>query len=179
MTNAECTMHLLAALDAASIPYMVVGSLSSNAHGLARSTRDADIVVQAPPQSIAELVRGLGPPYRLDPQLSFETVTGTRRFVVTLLGSEFKIETFFLTEDPHDQSRFSRRMRTAVNGTVVWVAAPEAQTPLVPAGATSERHARRRECDGCSGVEARHGLHQAMVLRTWNPRPARTAPEET
>ena len=46
MTPDEAVVAVLAALDAAAIPYMLVGSIASNFHGIPRSTRDADLVVQ-------------------------------------------------------------------------------------------------------------------------------------
>src|SRR5207244_2201955 len=48
---------------------------------------------------------------RLDPQMTFETVTMTRRHVMEVVGIPFKIEIFHLSDDPHDQERFRRRRR--------------------------------------------------------------------
>ena len=55
MTPGEAVVSVLAALDAAAIPYMLVGSLASNFHGIPRSTRDADFVVQLPAEGLAPL----------------------------------------------------------------------------------------------------------------------------
>jgi len=62
VTPDEAVVSVLAALDAAAIPYMLVGSLASNFHGIPRS-RDADHVVQLPAGGLqrlaAELPTGL------------------------------------------------------------------------------------------------------------------------
>ena len=70
------------------------GSLSSNLYGIARATQDADFVVQLDGRVLAKLIERLGPAFRLDRQMSFETVTATRRFVLQLEDNPFKIELF-------------------------------------------------------------------------------------
>jgi hypothetical protein len=76
---------------------MLVGSYSSNAYGIARATQDADFVIALGEPSIGELARRLAPSIRLDPQMSFETMTMTRRYIADVIGTPFKIE-FFLLE---------------------------------------------------------------------------------
>ena len=83
---------------------MVVGSFSTNFYGIPRATQDVDIVVQLEPGAISALATRLGPPFRLDPQMSFETVTATRRYVLHMADSPFTIELFLLSEDAHDGS---------------------------------------------------------------------------
>jgi hypothetical protein len=89
---------------------MVTGGLVANAHGIARSTKDADIVVEMESGSFATFARTLPAALRLDPQISFETITGSQRQIVELTGSPFRIELFFLGQDPHHQERFRRRV---------------------------------------------------------------------
>lgn len=55
MTPDAALVSVLAALEAAGVPYMIVGSLASNFHGVPRSTRDADIVVQLSAGSLERL----------------------------------------------------------------------------------------------------------------------------
>ena len=56
-----------------------------------------------------EFARTLGPEFEAEPQLSFETNTGTQRQEFRVTGTMFKVEIFLLSEDPHDQERFRRR----------------------------------------------------------------------
>ena len=111
MTGDDATLAVIQCLESRGIPYMVVGSLSSNYHGVARSTQDADFVLQFGSHSIVDIVRALGPSFRLDPQISFETATGTSQHVLQVEEIPFKIELFRLSDDPHDQERFRRRLR--------------------------------------------------------------------
>ncbi len=111
MTAEEAAIAVVDALERTAIPYMLVGSLASNLYGIPRATQDVDIVVQMTAGSLPALTSALGPGFQLDPQTSFETITGTTRHVVRMAGSAFTVEMFRLSDDPHDQQRFSRRIR--------------------------------------------------------------------
>jgi hypothetical protein len=117
MTNEEATLAVIDALEALAIPYMVVGSLSSNLYGIPRSTHDADFLLQFDAESpLRRLMDHLGPAFRLDPQMTFETVTLTSRYNLDVIDTPFKIELFRLSDDPHDQERFRRRRRMKTLG---------------------------------------------------------------
>jgi hypothetical protein len=105
----EATVAVIDALDALSIPYMIVGSFSTNFYGVPRATHDADFVVQLEAGAISALANRLGPSFRLNPQMSFETVTATKRYVFNLADTPFSIEIFLLSDDAHDSERFARR----------------------------------------------------------------------
>jgi hypothetical protein len=111
MTSEDATVAVIDALESLAVPYMLVGSLSSNYYGIPRSTKDADIVLQAEAGTVRRLADHLGTSFRLDPQLSFETITMTTRQILEVADAPFKIELFHLSEDPHDQERFRRRQR--------------------------------------------------------------------
>ncbi len=119
--NNEATVAVIEALEACEIPYMLVGSYSSNAYGVPRATQDADFVVELGENSVSELSRRLAPSIRIDPQMSFETVTMTRRYVADVVGTPFKIELFLLNDDPHNQERFRRRQLVSLLGRQVWI----------------------------------------------------------
>lgn len=105
----EATKATIAALETLQIPYMLVGGLSSMAYGIPRATKDADIVIAVAPKSLENLVEYLGADFELDPQGTFEMVTGTLRHHLRVPAIHFEIELFLLSEDPHDLSRFERR----------------------------------------------------------------------
>jgi hypothetical protein len=111
MTGAEATLAVIEALESMAIPYILVGSLSSSYYGIPRSTKDADFVLQTDAASVRRLAEHLGAPFRLDPQMSFETMTMTTRQILVVAEQPFIIEFFLLSEDPHDQERFRRRQR--------------------------------------------------------------------
>lgn len=125
MTADQAVVAVLDALDAAGVPYMIVGSLASNFHGIPRSTRDADFVVELPTGSLDRFDAALPPGLTLDRQGSFETVTGTTRYLTELTGSPFVCELFVRSDDAHDQERFLRRQRVRVLDRVAFVATAE------------------------------------------------------
>lgn len=105
----EATGKVIAALEELRIPYMVVGGLSSMAYGNPRTTKDADIVLAVDGGGLDLLADKLGDEFRLDPQGSFEMVTGTSRFHLRVPSVRFEIELFLLSDDAHDRARFERR----------------------------------------------------------------------
>jgi Nucleotidyl transferase AbiEii toxin, Type IV TA system len=125
MTGTEAVLTAIAALESCGIPYILVGSFSTNAYGIPRSTEDADFVIELGEISITELARRLAPSIRIDPQMSFETVTMSRRYVAEVVGTAFKIEFFLLKDDPYSQERFRRRQLVTALDRQVWLPTPE------------------------------------------------------
>jgi hypothetical protein len=102
MTPEQSVMVRVAdALDACGIPYFLAGSFSSNYYGIPRSTKDADFVVQVQGTLPESFYLRLAPELQADPQLSFETNTGTYRQRLQNTQSSFQVELFFLSA--HDQ----------------------------------------------------------------------------
>ena len=52
----EATRIVVETFERLGIAHMVVGGLSSNAYGIPRSTKDADIVLAVEPKALFELV---------------------------------------------------------------------------------------------------------------------------
>ncbi len=126
MKNTESLLALARAFDQAEVPYMIVGSYSSNFYGIPRSTKDADLVVHLPSSEWTRLPELLPNGLEVEDQMSFEMVTSTRRELIRVKGSLFQIELFRLSEDLHDRSRFSRRQRMELfPGAVVFLPTPE------------------------------------------------------
>jgi nucleotidyltransferase AbiEii toxin of type IV toxin-antitoxin system len=98
-------------LNRRQIPYLLVGSFSSNYFGVPRSTKDVDIVIQLGAQPLAELVRELGSGFSLQSQVGFESVTGSTQYILDVAGTPFQVELFRVSNDPHDQQRLARRQR--------------------------------------------------------------------
>lgn len=125
MTTNDVMLLVADALNAARIPAMLVGSFSSNYHGIPRSTEDVDFVIQIEAARVAELAGRLGEPFEAEAQLTFETNTGTQKQEFRVKGTEFKVELFRLSDDLFDQTRFQRRQRVMVEGREVWFATAE------------------------------------------------------
>jgi hypothetical protein len=125
VTPDAAVVAILEALDAASIPYMIVGSLASNFHGVPRATRDADFVVELPAGALDRLSKALPSSLSLGAQGAFEAVTGTTRYLIVLDRHPFVAELFVLSDDRHDRERFARRQRVEAFGRTTFVATAE------------------------------------------------------
>jgi hypothetical protein len=109
----DVTLRVIDALNASSVNYMLVGSFSANVYGIPRSTKDADFVLQLDGDLAPAFYEGLGEDVKIDPQLKFETNTGTLKQEIRFSGTPFTVELFRLSNDSFDQERFRRR--TSVN----------------------------------------------------------------
>ncbi len=124
----EDALIVVRVLEEAGIPYILVGSLSSNAWGIPRATKDADFVI-ATGEPIALLRRALAPRFVSDGQLGFETVTGHLKYVFRNALTGFEVELFLLADDAFSQERFRRRVRREAGDTHVWL--PTAEDVIV------------------------------------------------
>src|SRR3954447_21566097 len=97
--NQDVTLQIAAALEACGISYLLAGSFSSNYYGIPRSTKDADFVVQLRGGLGPEVIARLGGDFEAEPQLSFETNTGTYRQLIRHTRSAFHVELFQLSDD--------------------------------------------------------------------------------
>ncbi len=121
----EAVGILLDALNKLGLEYMVVGSFSSNRYGVPRATKDADFVLRIVAADRERLYASLPANFKVDPQVSFEMITGTWRQIIDVPEIPFMIELFELSSDPHDQSRFSRRKRLTLLSRDSWLPTPE------------------------------------------------------
>lgn len=152
MKSREAVLAVIDALHDCAISYMLSGSFATNYYAIPRSTQDADFVVELGQTSIMKLAERLGSGFRLDPQLSFETITGTYRYIVNLRRSHFKIEIFLLSNDDHDQQRFARRRRIEFHQRQVYLPSPE--DVIVSKLRWCQRGKRRKDLDDVQNVIA-------------------------
>ncbi len=125
----DVALRVVDSLNKSGIPFMLVGSFSSNYYGIPRSTRDADFVVQLNAPLNDSFALTLGPEFEAQPQLSFETNTGTQRQEFRVAGTLFKVEIFRLSNDAHDEERFRRRSPVEMEGHQVFF--PTAEDVIV------------------------------------------------
>jgi hypothetical protein len=153
----DAVLAVLATLNRLAVPYMLVGSFSSNTYGIPRATHDADFVVQVEPGGVRRIVEQLGPQFRLEPQITFETTTATTRFVVELTGSAFTIEFFLLSDDPHDQQRFARRREVELPGHRAVATMPSPEDVIITKLRWFKNGRRARDFDDVRGIVAVRG----------------------
>lgn len=116
ITIDDVTLRVIDALNASGVDYMLVGSFSTNAYGIPRSTKDADFVLQLQGDFAPVFYEKLGNDFEMDPQLRLETNTGTYKQEMRFAGTPFTVEFFRLSNDPFDQERFGRRVPVKLLG---------------------------------------------------------------
>jgi hypothetical protein len=107
----ELASRVIEGLEAEGIPYMLVGALSSSVFGIPRATKDVDIELHLPARDpLRRLEERLAEVVEFDPQVTFETLTGSVRHILTAkTRPPFIVELFELGDDPFVIERFSRR----------------------------------------------------------------------
>ncbi len=167
MKGNDAVKALVAALEQLGIDYMITGSYASNVHGVPRSTQDADFIIEAPPEEVSRLLATLEPPMQADPQMLFETITSSLRWVVRLDRSPFVMELFLLNSHPFDRSRFDRRVREEVlPGALAWL--PTAEDVIVQKLRWSARGKRPKDfADACAVIGVQAGKLDWPYIEKW------------
>ncbi|XZE56748.1 hypothetical protein SH139x_002876 [Planctomycetaceae bacterium SH139] len=165
----EALGHLVSLLNRHGLAYMLVGAYSSNAYGIPRATKDADIVVAALDATFDLIGSSLGDGYQTESQLEFELITGTVRRKICFTPINFVLEIFQLSDDPFDQSRFKRRIevQSSVLGGSIWLPTPEdviIQNSLEPPARFNGCRERYDRPDGYS----RLGLYLPLDGSAWH-----------
>ncbi len=113
-------------LEAIGIEYMVTGSVASSLQGEPRSTHDIDLVVVLHKSTIQKLIDAFPPPdfYVSEPSILDAIDTGGMFNIIDTNEGD-KIDFWMLTDEPFDQSRFSRKYTEDIMGFSIQVSSPE------------------------------------------------------
>lgn len=167
MTSNQIVLRVIEALEKHDIAYMLVGSYSSNAFGIARSTQDADFVIELGNKSPTPLFDELKDVLTFDPQMRMETVTGTMRWVGKSADSAFSVELFLISHDPHDRERFHRRQKQPFLSTSAWL--PTKEDVLIQKLRWFERARRAKDLDDVKSILAVQGSNlDLQYLEKWS-----------
>jgi hypothetical protein len=125
----QLAVLVVEALEAENIPYLVTGAISVNVFGIPRGTKDVDIVIALETlEPLNRLESRLAGVLWFDPQVSFETITGSLRHILkTKSRPPLTVELFELGTDAFVQSRFGRRRLefSAQLNRNIWLPTPE------------------------------------------------------
>ena len=126
MPQSELLIRVVRVLDKNGIPYMITGSVASSLQGEPRSTHDIDIVVALEAKSIKELIAAFpSPDFYLDEQSIVEALKTKGIFNLLDVSEGDNVDFWTLTDEPFDQSRFSRRITIEFMGERLMVSSPE------------------------------------------------------
>ena len=113
-------------LDSLGVRHALGGSFASSYHGKARTTMDADLVVDLGLDHAAALARALGDRFYMDVEVARTAIRTRGSFNVISLDTSFKVDLFVLGERPYDRVAFERRRRVDLgDGLACDIVSPE------------------------------------------------------
>jgi hypothetical protein len=121
----EFLKEIAGRLDSAGIPYMVTGSVASALYARPRMTRDVDVVIECGPNDWATIVELFESDCCIDPATVRDAVRSRRMFNVIHNESIVKADFIVRKDDTYRKIEFGRRRQVDIEGTSVWIAAPE------------------------------------------------------
>lgn len=151
----ELASEVFERAEALEVPHMVVGAIAAGAYGIARATRDVDLLVSIDPdRGIFHLMSSLDDLVTFEPQAQYDTITWGKRWVgLSKSVPPFTVELFELQDDAFCTSEFARRARKFVPllGRELWL--PTAEDVVVQ----KIRWGRSKDLDDARDVLAVQG----------------------
>jgi hypothetical protein len=97
------------------IPYLVGGSMASALYGVARSTLDADVVVELYKEQVPALVAALGDSFYADEEMIRDAIQNRSSFNLIHLKTMFKVDVFIRKDRPFDRVQFERKVEQIIS----------------------------------------------------------------
>jgi hypothetical protein len=126
VTVKDLFVRLVTALDSAGVPYMLVGSFASSAHGIPRATKDIDIVIAPTSEQLAHLIEHF-PATNYHAVLEEATFAFEHRSMFNVMDYEtgWRVDFIVQKESEFAASEFRRRRQIDLAGATLYVASPE------------------------------------------------------
>jgi hypothetical protein len=155
-------------LDAAGIPFMVVGSFGSSYHGRPRATHDLDVVIDPTPAQLDDFLKLLGDRYYLSAEAARDALQRRSMFNVIDFDEGWKADLIVRKDRPFSVEEFQRRQPGVLHGCSVPIASAE-DVILTKLEWNKITPSERQLSDALSVAAAQGaGLDQAY-LRKWAP----------
>jgi|CXWL01.1.fsa_nt_gi hypothetical protein len=170
MTLAEFVADVVKALEAASIDYMIGGSVASSIYGEPRTTRDIDIVVEVTANSLNVLFGPLNRSrFYVDEPPSGVALTPGQMFNILDSNGGWKADLVVRKEREFSVVEFGRRAPRDVMGTSAMVAS--AEDVLLSKLEWSLKSGSSRQLDDARGIAVVQGDRlDLQYLRRWAAR---------
>lgn len=126
MSQQELLKRVIKTLEETKIQYMITGSVASSLQGEPRSTHDIDMVVAIQRSAVKKLVEAFPPPdFHLDEDSILNAIAAQGMFNLIDVKEGDKVDFWLFTNEPFDQSRFSRKYIEEVMGIKMNISSPE------------------------------------------------------
>lgn len=121
----EVLLEVVAILERLGVPYYLGGSYASGMHGVPRSTRDADLVVEMSAAQAHDFTIALGTSYYADADMMTSSIKSGISFNIVHLSTQFKIDFYPVGTSRLRKSEMERRSRQPLGGREVFLATAE------------------------------------------------------
>jgi hypothetical protein len=125
MTQEEFLIEMVKCLEAAGIPFMVAGSLSSSVYGQPRATRDVDLVIDPTAEQLNRFLTLLGSDYYVSSQAAHDALVRRSMFNVIHFADGHKADLIIRKDRPFSLEEFRRRHSGNILGHSLPIASPE------------------------------------------------------
>lgn len=126
MTGGEFLKRLATRLSEAKIAYMVAGSFASTYHGIPRSTRDIDLVVDLDEPSLRRLIAAFPEEeYYLSADAARDALVSRSQFNIIDLATGWKADLIVRKDRLFSRIELERREKARVLGVEIFVATAE------------------------------------------------------
>lgn len=127
MNEQELLLDCLRRLNARRLPYMVTGSMASNAWGIPRTTHDLDFLIHLSPGNVNELLAAFsGGDYTVDEAMVRNAFAPPHMFNVIHPPSGLKLDFWiYRPENEFEHEMFSRRVKEDWLGEPAFMATAE------------------------------------------------------
>lgn len=127
MNEQELLLDCLRRLNARRLPYMVTGSMASNAWGIPRTTHDLDFLIHLSPDTVDDLLAAFeGGDYAVDEAMVRNAFAPPHMFNVIHPSSGLKLDFWiYRPEDEFEHEMFTRRVKENWLGEPAFMATAE------------------------------------------------------
>jgi hypothetical protein len=148
--------RIVAALDAAVVPYMLTGSFASTLHGVPRSTNDIDLVIDPTPDSLDRFLAMLAADlYYVDADVARDALRFRSMFNVIDMATSWKADLVIRKDRPFSREEIGRRITGEVLGVRCTIATPE--DVILSKLEWAHASGSERQLDDVAGVVAAQG----------------------
>jgi hypothetical protein len=124
-TELDVLAQVSAGLTAQGLPFMLTGSFAMARYTTPRMTRDIDIVVALPPESVDRLVQEFSVDFYVDTDAARVAVQSERLFNMMHLSSGIKVDLVIRKSSEYRRLEFERRQRALVGTVETWIVSRE------------------------------------------------------
>ncbi len=109
MTQIRALESVLALLEDAGIPHMLVGSFASGFHGEFRATQDADVVIDPTAEQLDVFVDGAAAEFYVSREAALDALARRGQFNLVHFETAWKIDLIVRKDRPFSRVEFDRR----------------------------------------------------------------------